>query len=138
MFLSHKFVDLIVEIANLVIRERFVLDLCDFARDLLEDLATPFFAHGNRVDRRDELGAARARNVNDSRFGSLRRAKAEEHRMRLFRVTRHDCGCVLVSFLVEGGFAVVVARRCCRCRLRSRARWYRALGRALACLRGCD
>lgn len=55
-------------------------------------MAAPFLTHGNRVDRGYELGAASARDVDDSSFGGLRSAKAEEHRVRLFGITRHDCG----------------------------------------------
>lgn len=94
MLLAHQFIDLIVQVADLEIAEGGILDLCDFSRDFFEDLRAPFFARGDRCDARYEFWSARARYVDYACFGSLRGAEAEEHRMRLFGVARHDCSVV--------------------------------------------
>lgn len=43
MLLPHRLVDLIVQISNHEITQTRILDLADFARDLLQHLAAPFF-----------------------------------------------------------------------------------------------
>ncbi|KAH3903963.1 hypothetical protein HBH56_240940 [Parastagonospora nodorum] len=94
VFLAHKLVDFVIEVADLVVGQRLVLDLGHLAADLFEHLAAPFLAHGDRRHGCYEFGASCARDVDDAGFGGLCGAEAEEHRVRLFRVTRHDCGCV--------------------------------------------
>ena len=86
MFLPHQLIDLVIEIADLVVRERRVLDLADFAGDFFEDLTAPFFAGGDRGDGCDGAGAAGSAQVEDSEVGGLGGAEAEEHRLRFFAV----------------------------------------------------
>lgn len=44
MFLAHVLVDLVIEVADLVVGKGGVLDFGDFAGDFFDDLAAPFFA----------------------------------------------------------------------------------------------
>ena len=62
------------------------MDLGHFARDLFQDLAPPFLAHGDRLHGGDEFGAAGAAGVEDAEVGGLSGAEAKEHRLRFFAV----------------------------------------------------
>jgi len=84
VLLPHGLIDLIVQVTDHEVAETGVLDLADFARDLLEDLATPFLAGGNGHDLRDHLWAARSSNIDNSEFCSLGLAETEEHGLSLF------------------------------------------------------
>ncbi|KAI6762133.1 hypothetical protein HG531_002686 [Fusarium graminearum] len=66
VLLAHELVDLVVEVADLVVAEDGLLDAGHLARDLLEDLAAPFFAGGDGCDFGDELGTAGAAGVDDA------------------------------------------------------------------------
>ena len=79
MLLPHQFVDLVVDVPDLEIAQGDFLDLAHFARDLLQDLAAPFFARRDREDGGDVFGAAGAAGVDDAEVGGLRGAEAEEH-----------------------------------------------------------
>lgn len=57
MLLAHQLVDLIIQISDLEVRERGILDLRHFARDFFEHLAAPFLACWDRVDGGYEFGA---------------------------------------------------------------------------------
>lgn len=86
VLLAHELVDLVVEVADLRVRQRRVLDLADFAADFLEDLTAPFFAGGDGGDGCDGAGTAGAAEVEDAEVGGLGGAEAEEHRLRFFAV----------------------------------------------------
>lgn len=86
MFLAHELVDLVVEVADLEVAERGLLDLGDFARDFFEHLAAPFFARGDRGDGGDGAGAAGTAGVDDAEVGGLGGAEAKEHRLGFFGV----------------------------------------------------
>lgn len=88
MLLAHQLVDLVVEVPDLEVAQAGLLDLGHLARDLLEHLAAPFFAHGDGGDGGDGARAARARDVEDPQRGRLLGAEAEEHRLRFFGVAR--------------------------------------------------
>lgn len=88
MLLAHGLVDLVVEVADLVVGQAGVLDLGDLARDLFEDLAAPFLARRDRRDLGDDFGPPGATRVDDAEVGGLLGAEAEEHRLRFFRVAR--------------------------------------------------
>lgn len=79
MLLAHQLIDLVIQVADLEIAERALLDLADFAGDFFEDLAAPFFARGDRGDGCDGAGAAGAAGVDDAQVGGLGGAEAEEH-----------------------------------------------------------
>lgn len=86
VLLAHEPVDLVVEVADLEVAQAGFLDLGHLARYLLEHLAPPFLAHGDRGDGGDGLGAASARDVEDPQRGGLLRSEAEEHGLRFFGV----------------------------------------------------
>lgn len=84
MFLAHELIDFVIEVADLVVGERLVLDLGHFATDFFEHLAAPFFARGDGCYACDEFGSSCPVDVDDACFGRLRGAEAEEHRVRFF------------------------------------------------------
>lgn len=65
MLLAHQLVDLVVEVADLEVRQRAVLDLGHLARDLLQHLPAPLLARRDAVDRRDQFGSSRPGDVED-------------------------------------------------------------------------
>ena len=66
MLLAHELVDLVVEVADLVVAEGGLLDARDLARDLLEDLAAPFLARGDVGLLGDCAGAPGSARVDDA------------------------------------------------------------------------
>ena len=95
MFLAHELVDLIVEVANLVVGQHWLLDARDLAGDLFEDLAAPFLARGDGLDFGDHLRSAGASGVNDTQVGCLGFAEAKEHGLGFLRVSslwKKRCG----------------------------------------------
>jgi len=94
VLLAHQLVYLVVEVADLEVREAGFLDPGYLAGDFFEDLAAPFLAHGDRAHGCDELGAARAAGVEDAEVGGLGGAEAEEHGLRLFAVAGLEGGAV--------------------------------------------
>jgi len=96
VLLAHGLVDLVVEVADLVVGQAGFLDLRHLARDLLEHLAAPLLARRDQRHLGDDLGPARAAGVDDAEVGRLLGPEAEEHRLRFFGVAR----------LVEGGWGV--------------------------------
>ena len=65
MFLSHSFIDLIVQISDLIVTKIGLLDSRDFPGDLLENMTSPFLARWNRVDFCDDLGPSRPSCIDD-------------------------------------------------------------------------
>lgn len=88
--LLEELVDLIVGVADDGVRQLWFLDPGDFARDLLDDLASPLFAHGQVFDRGDVSRASLAANVDDAGFGRLLRIPAKEGGLGLFCVAGLD------------------------------------------------
>lgn len=114
MFLPHELVDLIVQVADLVVGERDVLDSGNLAGDFFEDLATPFLAGGDGCLLGDGAGTAGSACVNDSEVGGLGFAEAEEHGLGFFGVARLGGGGGTVSELpcriVEGDYILTILK----------------------------
>ena len=92
MLLAHELVDLVVQVADLEVAEALVLDPGHLARDLLQHLAAPLLADGDRGDGGDEFRAAGAGEVEDAEVGGLGGAEAEEHGLRFFGVAGLEVG----------------------------------------------
>lgn len=84
MFFAHQLVELIVEVADLVIAEGGLLDPRRLARDLLDHLASPFLACRYGIDFGDELRTARSAGVDNSQVRCLCFAETKQHGLRLF------------------------------------------------------
>lgn len=75
-----------------------------FSRNLLQDLAAPFLAHGDRIDRRDGFGTTGSPHVDDAQIRSLLGPEPEEHRLRFLAVTRLLIESDMVSDCPTTGF----------------------------------